>query len=163
MSQQPEKKAHPAAAIWRPLAGRWAGTNRLWLTRDEPERKSEAGAGVALSEDGRQLEIDYDWIHRERRQTAVMTTLLRADGRAETRWSDTFHTSGVPMKLKGKLENNGVVSVRGTYPVSKKEEWGWRILLDPTGARSFKLAMYNVTPEGKEELAVEVVFRRTQK
>jgi len=58
------------------------------------------------------------------------------------------------------VENNGVISVRGTYEATKKEEWTWRILLDPTGARSFKIAMYNVSPDAKEELAVEIVFRR---
>jgi hypothetical protein len=64
------------------------------------------------------------------------------------------------MKLRGRTTANGHVSVRGSYAVERDEDWGWRIDLDPTGARSFKVAMYNVSPKGKEELAVEAIFRR---
>lgn len=160
MTERADKRPNPAMAAWQALTGRWAGANRLWLSREDPEEKSPAQAGVEVSEDGRQLEIDYSWTHRERRQSSVMTVLIRGDGRAEMRWSDTFHTTGQPMKLKGRSDPNGVLSVRGVYAETKKEAWGWRILLDPTGARSFKVAMYNVDPQAKEELAVEIVFRR---
>lgn len=160
MSEKTGRAPHPSMTVWQPLTGRWVGTNRLWLSREDPEENSPAHAGVTISEDGRQLEIDYSWTHQERRQTAVLTALLRGDGKAEVRWSDTFHTSVQRMNLKGTCVPSGIVSVKTFYEVSKKEVWSWRILLDPTGARSFKVAMYNVDPKGKEELAVEIVFRR---
>lgn len=155
-----EDKPNHSIAVWKALEGRWGGQKRLWLSRDEPEEKSEARAGIQISEDNRQVELDYSWLYDDRRQSAVLTALLRGNGKAECRWSDTFHTSGQPMKLKGKVDEKGFVSVRGAYAVERGAEWGWRIDLDPASAKLMRIVMYNVSPEGKEELAVEAIFRR---
>lgn len=151
-----DKPLHLPLQVWKEREGVWKGKKRLWLSPGEPELNSDSRAHVAISDDQRHLEIDYDWVFKERRQTAVITALLKGNGKAEMKWSDTFHTSGAGMPLRGRVAPDGLISVRGTYD----EEWGWRIDVDPRGARSFRLAMYNVTPEKKEELAVEIVFRR---
>lgn len=159
MSDAPESAGRPPNVplqIWKERSGRWTGNKRLWLEPGQPEAVSTATAKVGISEDERHVEIDYTWLFRDRRQTAVITALLRGNGKAEVKWSDTFHTSGAAMPFRGRVAANGVISVRGAY----EDEWSWRIDLDPTGARSFRLAMYNVNPEKKEELAVEIIFRR---
>ena len=78
-ADKPERTPHPSIAVWRALEGRWTGTKRLWLSRDEPEVNSPATAGIQVSEDGRQVEIDYEWEHRHKRQTAVLTALTMED------------------------------------------------------------------------------------
>jgi hypothetical protein len=35
------------------------------------------------------------------------------------------------------------------------------VVIEPADADSLRMTMYNVSPEGKEDLAVEVVYRRS--
>jgi hypothetical protein len=39
-------------------------------------------------------------------------------------------------------------------------DWGWRIVLSP--GDTFRMTMYNIWPEAKEELAVEATYERTR-
>jgi hypothetical protein len=43
------------------LVGEWSGTNKLWLTPDEPVRESETTASVTLAAQGKFITIAYTW------------------------------------------------------------------------------------------------------
>jgi hypothetical protein len=47
----------------------------------------------------------------------------------------------------------------GYYSVPNNPDWGWRSEIIP-GEDSFRYAMFNVSPEGIEEIAVETDFAR---
>ena len=51
---------------------------------------------------------------------------------------------------------DGRIEVLGSYPANAKKPWGWRIEL---GLESSQLVMrmYNITPRGKERIAVEMI------
>ena len=55
--------------------------------------------------------------------------------------------------------SNGNVEVRGSYPAGDGPDWGWRIVLSPARAR-LEITMFNVTPDGAEERAVEGIYAR---
>ena len=64
------------------------------------------------------------------------------------------------MVCEGSAEDDGTVSFRGTYAAPPGPDWGWQITIEPKGEDAFRFLMYNITPEGEKELAVEVVYSR---
>ena len=54
----------------------------------------------------------------------------------------------------------GSVSIQGSYAAPPGPDWGWRILIEPRQADSFWMVMYNISPEGREALAVEATYAR---
>jgi len=46
---------------------------------------------------------------------------------------------------------------RGSYAAPPGPDWGWRTVIEIPDDDSFRMVMYNVSPEGKEELAVNAV------
>jgi hypothetical protein len=63
------------------------------------------------------------------------------------------------MVSDGKVADDGSISVKGYYKVKDHPDWGWRTDIIPKGDL-LRIVMYNVSPEGEEELAVETDFSR---
>ncbi len=64
------------------------------------------------------------------------------------------------MHCDGRTENDGILNIKGFYTVPEHPDWGWRTVIETENENSFKFVMYNVSPEGKEDLAVESVYVR---
>ena len=62
------------------------------------------------------------------------------------------------MVCEGKVDEEGIVCVRGTYSAPPGPDWGWQITIEPESEEVFRFLMHNITPEGKKELAVEVMY-----
>jgi hypothetical protein len=48
---------------------------------------------------------------------------------------------------------------KGSYQVEGYPEWYWRIVFSRDGD-TFKMTMFNISPEGEETLAVDAVYQR---
>jgi len=64
------------------------------------------------------------------------------------------------MVCKGKIDGDGVITLVGSYEAPPGPDWGWRTVIEPVTDDSFKLLMYNITPEGEETIAVENRYSR---
>jgi hypothetical protein len=53
------------------------------------------------------------------------------------------------------------LSVAGTYAAPPGPDWGWRITIEPQSPAAFRLRMYNISPAGPSDLAVEAIYART--
>lgn len=76
-------------------------------------------------------------------------------------WVDSWHVGDKFMICRGVTEGDGAISVRGSYGVSSGPDWGWRTVVGRGDDGSFRMVMYNVSPDGKEELAVEAIYTET--
>jgi hypothetical protein len=66
------------------------------------------------------------------------------------------------MACAGVVPDAGVIDVRGTYAAPPGPDWGWRIQIEAElQAGLLVLLMYNVHPDGKEDLAVQATHRRS--
>jgi hypothetical protein len=49
----------------------------------------------------------------------------------------------------------------GSYAAPPGPDWGWRIEIAAEQCKALRLVMFNIWPDGKEELAVEAAYVRT--
>ena len=145
------------------LKGEWRGTNRLWLgwLPDESARESDSIATIGFEAKDKFLSIRYDWVFEGEIHEGLLIVASEKDSPAVNAvWIDSWHQSEKFMHSNGKLENDGVLNIKGFYAVPGHPDWGWRTVIETNDENSFKFVMYNVSPEGEENLAVESVYVR---
>jgi Protein of unknown function (DUF1579) len=141
-------------------AGSWVGTNRLQDPHADSPEVSPATATVTPVLGGRFVRLDYTWAYRGTPQEGSLLIGYDAGaGEATAHLTDTWHMGDKVMACRGAVEPNGEISVRGSYAAPPGPDWGWRTVVTPAG-QALRVVMYNVTPEGREELAVEAEYAR---
>lgn len=144
------------------LVGNWFGTKTLYLSWvDESPFMSDSNASVAFSAQGKFLKIEYDWIYEGKKQDGLI--LLGNDKDSDlikAFWIDSWHMSDKLLISEGAKSENNFVSLKGFYQVPEHPDWGWRTVIESENSDSFKITMFNVSPEGVEDLAVEAIYER---
>src|SRR5262249_26986238 len=141
--------------------GQWTGTNRLWLTPGEPVRESSTEMTVALVAQGKFATFQYTWADDGKPQDGLL--LLEHDpqsGEASATWVDSWHMQDNAMFFQGKANEQGVLSLKGSYAAPPGRDWGWQINIVPNPDGTFKIAMLNISPDGRANLAVEATYTR---
>jgi len=144
------------------LVGNWKGTNRLFVPwMPEKIKESESTATIVSKMNGQFLSVEYAWSFNDELQEGLL--ILGCDPKCDdvqAVWTDSWHSKDVLMLCNGKVASDGSISVFGKYAVEDHPDWGWRTEIVP-GEHQFKYVMYNVTPEGAEDIAVETTFVRS--
>jgi hypothetical protein len=141
--------------------GNWSGANRLWLSPREAVRESETMARVAPAARGQFVTLQYTWVDDGHSQEGlILIGVVEPLKLARAVWVDSWHMGDKFMVCEGKVSDNGVISMTGSYAAPEGPDWGWRIEIDPGRADSFDLVMFNITPEGEEALAVQASYQR---
>jgi len=144
------------------LVGSWKGTNRLYVPwMDEKIKESNSGAVVRSKMNGQFLSIEYTWTFDGEPQEGML--LLGCDPNSDAVqavWTDSWHSKDVLMLCNGNSSDDRI-SVTGSYAVPDNPDWYWRMEVAPgAGKDSFQFLMFNVSPEGIAEPAVETDFTR---
>lgn len=143
------------------LKGDWKAINRLnmsWMP--DPIKESPSTATVSTRVGGQCIEIAYKWQFEGQPQEGLL--VVCGDGKSDAVsavWTDSWHSANILMTCEGKSSDDGGINIKGFYKVQDHPDWGWRTEILPTGD-SFKYLMFNVTPDGEEEWAVEMEFTR---
>ena len=142
------------------LSGNWEGRNRLNMSWEpDPVKESESTATVSIRAGGTCIEIAYTWEFGGKPQDGFI--VIAGDAKSEKAnavWTDSWHSANVLMHCGGTVSSRGV-NLKGFYKVEGHPDWGWRTEIVPEGDK-FKYLMFNVSPEGQEEWAVEMEFTR---
>lgn len=149
--------------ILEKLVGKWRGINRLHTTwiEENPVRETTSIAVIELTARGRFLKIEYDWTFDESVQEGLILIGNEKDSDlVKAFWIDSWHLSDKFLVSEGRLDENGAISLKGFYAVPDHPDWGWRTIIEPERDNSFKIIMYNVSPEGEEAFAVEIELKR---
>lgn len=143
------------------LVGQWQGTNQLWLDPARPARESAATAVFQLIAQGKFATLQYTWADEGQPQSGLL--LFGANGQqVDAAWVDSWHMQDAMMHCTGDVQPDGAISVLGSYAAPPDPDWGWRITVRPFPNDQFSLIMHNISPEGKEMLAVEIMFSRQE-
>ena len=144
-----------------PLVGQYEGTYRLirsWET--PPQTDSQSTASIAPVARGRFLTMQYTWAVDGTTHEGLLLLGQENDGNAVTAvWVDSWHMSEKPMICNGRLDG-GTITLVGSYAAPPGPDWRWRTEIVPDGDGAFQLTMYNISPGGEEELAVESKYVR---
>lgn len=127
----------------------------------DPIKESASTATVSSKVNGQCLEFTYTWEYEGEKQEGFI--FLNGSSNSDSIkafWTDSWHSKDVLMECNGTVSETGAVNIKGHYSVPDHPDWGWRTEIVPNGD-SFKYLMFNVSPEGVEEWAVETEFTRT--
>lgn len=140
-------------------AGEWRGSSRLQDPHANLAEDSPSTATVTPVLDRRFVRFDYTWGYQGRLQSGCILFGGDPKGIANTaHWIDTWHMGHGVLACEGPGLDSEHLSVRGSYAVPPDADWNWRIDLDLSNARTIKLVMYNISPDGKEDVAVEASY-----
>ncbi len=148
----------------RGLAGDWTATYRLYEAASVAAQEPASTVSVTPAAGGRFLRIDYTWTYQNKPQEGSL--LIGCDGTgkpAHAVWIDSWHMSDAFMIIKGLITTAQALDVRGSYPAPPGPDWGWRTVIEPRGPNVFDMVMWNITPDGREEIAVEAEYSRIRK
>lgn len=145
------------------LTGNWEGNNRLHLPwkKENPIRDSKTNASVSFSAQNKFLKIEYDWEFEGKKQDGLILLGKEKDAESvKVIWIDSWHMDDKSLISEGVADATGEISVKGFYSVPNHPDWGWRTTFESADEKSFKITMYNVSPEGEEDIAVEANYQR---
>lgn len=147
---------------FKKLTGIWKGVNRLYTTwiEENPVRESVSRAKVNLAGNEKFLKIEYDWIYENKNQEGLLLIGSEENpGEVRAFWIDSWHMRDKFMSCVGRFSDDSIL-MKGFYEVPNHPDWGWRTDIFFTEEDSLKIVMYNVSPEGAEDLAVEAEYFR---
>jgi hypothetical protein len=141
------------------LVGAWSGKNHLYL--EGKEFMSASTAAVRPVGQGQFLALTYTWEYDNAPHEGQI--LFRSEMRTQpTRatWRDSWHMANDIMTTEARRNPEGKVLLRGSYEASPGPDWHWRIEISLSPKGSLLLVMFNIAPNGEEELAVKAAYRR---
>jgi hypothetical protein len=143
------------------LVGAWSGRNQLWMSPSHPALVSDGTATVTLAVRDQVLAVRYTWAEHDQPQEGLLVVQYdAATGVATAAWTDSWHLRDTFMACKGTIDATGL-SVDGTYAAPPGPDWGWRLTIEPHGSGRLRLRMFNISPSGQTDLAVEAVYDRS--
>jgi hypothetical protein len=111
---------------------------------------------VSTAAKGRFLTLRYDWtFDAESQEGFLLIGFNSRDSVALASFGDSWHMGDGLMGCRGDVSPLGV-SVKGSYPVKGSPDWGWRI--DVNAAADLRVVMYNLQPDGTEDLGFELIY-----
>ena len=141
-------------------AGSWRGTNRLQDPHTNAPDDSPSSLVVTPVVGGTFVRLDYTWAYHGQPQEGSLLVGRDANtGEVTAHWIDTWHMSDKVMACRGEAAD-GALSVRGSYAAPPGPDCGWRTSITPDDGGKLRIVMYNVTPDGQEEPAVDAMYVR---
>lgn len=140
-----------------PLSNLWEGTKELYLKPEEPPLTSASNLTIMPVAKGTFMQLTYTWSYEGRSHEGFLILNTRNEV-ATGAWGDSFHQSGSVMHLEGSVDKKGMINVLGSYPAPPGPDWGWRIVVDASDRAVLLITMYNIWPEGQEDIAVFVRY-----
>ncbi|MCI0338470.1 MAG: DUF1579 domain-containing protein [Acidobacteria bacterium] len=143
------------------LIGDWKGNNLLrtsWLT--PPEHLSSSNLSVAQVANGKFLTFTYTWSHEDIAHEGLLVLAYNNEQNVATAaWVDSWHMSSKIMPYRGTIDQLGVIDLLGSYEAPPGPDWGWRIIIAPASGNDLQITMFNISPEGVEDLAVKADYK----
>ena len=128
--------------------GRFVGPNRLWFRPGTPAPLSDGTLEVSADR------VAVTWAFEG--QPKEGTLLLSGPAQScRCDFTDTFHAAS-GLIMHGYAQGS-VLHLFTTYSAGDgSPAWGWRAVLDWSDPDHFTLRMFNVLPDGREALAVDL-------
>ena len=138
----------------------WTGTSTLKDPANGVDTPSASSATIAPALHDKFVRIGYTWSYGgTAHEGLIMIAHDPKSAACQLYWGDPFHMGRSIMTLHGTIEAASL-SAKGSYAAPPGPDWGWRIDVSAT-ADSLRITMYNITPEGDEDLAVRAEYTQS--
>lgn len=144
------------------LCGNWSGKVKTWFEPNKLADTSPIEGEIHPILDGMFVLHRYSGSLQGKPMTGMATIgYSLAEREFQVSWVNSFHNGTRIMLSVGAADD--VVekfSVKGSYPAGEGPDWGWRTEFHLRSADNLVISHYNIMPEGQEDLAVEIDYRR---
>lgn len=141
-------------------AGSWVGRSRTWLDPDAEPEESATTARIEVILGGRFARMDYaGTVLGKPHAGAMLIGYEPEEGRFTSVWVDSFHASPAMLISTGPRSPDGVISLLGSYQAGG-QRWGWRTVLRVVDDDQLQIDAFNISPEGREDRAIETILTR---
>lgn len=143
------------------LVGSWEGTCKTWFQPGQLADESQVKGEIRPLLGGRFVRHTYEGMMQGKPRHGEETIVYNATKKGfQTLWIDDFHMNYGLLFSEGEATETGFC-VLGSYDVgSGQPPWGWKTEFSLAEADRLTITSYNITPDGQEAKAVEVVYRR---
>ena len=143
------------------LIGDWRGTKQLYMSPPPaPPVSSASTLSITSVAGGSFLQFNYDWTFEGAAEAGVLLFGYDEQNAASAAWVDSFHMSTRIMSCAGRAGDRSV-NLRGSYEAPPGADWGWRITIHSVSTAELQIVMHNISPEGQEDLAVQIDYTRS--
>jgi len=143
------------------LIGEWRGTKRLYFSPPPAPAITSPTKLVVRQIAGESfLQFDYDWAYEGEKQSGTLLFGSDEEDVATAAWVDSFHMSSKILSCTGTAERASA-TVLGSYEAPPGPDWGWRIIIRAVSSSEHQIVMHNISPEGQEDLAVQIDYTRS--
>ena len=109
---------------------------------------------------GKFVRLDYTWDYKgDPQEGSILFGYMPSSDEVTAYWADTWHMGHLVMECRGAGLDEHALSVFGTYEAPSGPDWGWRTKMT-VDVDTLRMEMFNVSPEGHEELAVRSSWSR---
>lgn len=144
------------------FVGQWKGTYCLilsWLPN--PDFISESNMEIKAITNDKFLTLSYDWHHEGIAQDGmILIGNNNKQSEVTASWVDSWGMSGKIMNCFGTVNEQGDISVLGSYEVNNSPDWGWRIEIPCPTDNTLQIKMFNVSPDGQDSFAGDANYTR---
>lgn len=146
---------------YKELEGKWKGTAKTWFEPGKLADESPVEGTIRSVLGGRFIVHEYSGaIDGKPLEGIAIYGYDCMTGRYQSAWIDSFHMGTAIMLSESKMGSSSA-DLMGYYNINEAgtDPWGWRSEISAEGDKLI-LTAYNVTPEGEEAKATEIVYER---
>ena len=141
-------------------AGSWRGNTKLQDPMNNVADESQTMATITRVLKGKFVRFDYTWDYKgDPQEGSILFGYTHSSDEVTAYWADTWHMGNLVMECRGAGFDEHSLSVFGTYEAPPGPDWGWRTKMT-LDVDTLRMEMFNVSPEGQEELAVRSSWSR---
>ncbi|MGV3656975.1 MAG: DUF1579 domain-containing protein [Chitinophagaceae bacterium] len=163
MSKLEASKTHGPHLQLSRLAGTWQGNMKTWFGPDNLVNETTISGTMRLIMDGQYVMHEYKSSFENKPFEGMAIYGYNIDlQRFESAWVDSFHTGTAIMFSEGEKGKNDF-KMLGSYAYvtpDTEQHWGWRTHIDFVSDSEVVITAYNISPEGDESKATEIVYQR---